>query len=511
MPRLAVLAVLAATALVAAACSGATEVTDGPPDTETPATPHPRPDDTDLTPGTPPAPDPAPAHTDEPGHTPEFVVDPPSWRDCGGGMECATLQVPLDHSDPEGALIELALARRPARDGDRRIGALVVNPGGPGASGVALARTLRLDSEVHAHFDIVGWDPRGVGGSTPLGCNDTLLDFYRLDPSPASAAEQAALEAAAAGAAAACDDAAGELLAHLTTEDTIADLELIRRALGEDRLNYLGYSYGSRIGLGYADRYGPRVRTMVLDGVLDPTQELEEWLTDQALAVEGVLDQVLATCHPGCGFDPETVFDRVQALAERGELTAGGEPVGPAALATGAIMASYSPSLWPELVAALGRAEQGDGSLLRDLAELYLGLAGFDAYTAVVCIDDPRPADAAAFAVFARRLADAAPRVGARVANELLPCAFWPVPASGPTDPVSASEAPTIVLVAVTGDAATPYPGALRVAERLDDARLVTFDGQGHTVYGSDRCVDDLVNAYLIELVVPPEGAVCHR
>ena len=276
--------------LIAAACAstsggGDTDERAGP-GTGEPATEATVAPDT-TTAGTGQAPNEPGQPTVSPRPTP--VLEPLQWSACGTGIECAELRVPLDHADPTGTTIGLALARRPARDPDQRIGALLVNPGGPGASGVNLAISLNsLDGAILDRFDIVGWDPRGVRRSEALGCNDDLLDFYRLDPSPDSPDEADELNRAAAAAASACELAAGDRLAHLTTDDTVADLDLIRRALGEDQISYLGYSYGTLIGLRYAEAHGSRVRAMVLDGVFDPTQPLTEWLTDQALAAEDV-------------------------------------------------------------------------------------------------------------------------------------------------------------------------------------------------------------------------------
>lgn len=430
-----------------------------------------------------------------------------SWSDCDG-LECATLTVPLDHGDPTAGTTEVAVARRRAPAADR-LGVLLVNPGGPGGSGTAYARALVTRApELAERFDLVGWDPRGVSGVDELACDAQLRTFYLLDNEPDDAAEADALVDAAADATAACAADGDDQLPHLGTDAVVEDLELLRQALGEDQISYFGASYGTSIGLVYLERHPDRVRAVVLDGVLDPTLDLEAWLTSQAVATEAALERSL-------GADIG-VFDDVMARAEAGELSAG-RAVGPSDVARAAIASSYRVDGAAQLRPAMISARDGDAAALAALSDQYLSGSAFDVYTAVSCVDNVGPGSVEAYAAMADRLSEVAPRLGAAIANELLPCATWPVPPNPPLDAASAgssvadggSGGPTVLVLGNTGDAATPYADAVAVTERLDDAVLVTWNGSGHTSYGEVACVNDAVHAYLFELTTPPPDTVC--
>ncbi|MEA2273225.1 MAG: hypothetical protein QOI98_1933, partial [Solirubrobacteraceae bacterium] len=212
--------------------------------------------------------------------SPGFTPEPIAWTSCGGRLQCATLTVPLDYADPTGPKIELSLNKLPARKPDQRIGALLVNPGGPGASGVEfVAGGVDVRQAVLERFDIIGFDPRGVGASTPLPCGDTTVPTFRhVDSTPDTPEEQAALDAAAKAVATDCGANAGDLLAHVGTDDVVRDMDTIRLALGESQINYLGISYGSLLGLRYAQLFPQSARAIAVDGVIDPTQDLRSWL-----------------------------------------------------------------------------------------------------------------------------------------------------------------------------------------------------------------------------------------
>jgi pimeloyl-ACP methyl ester carboxylesterase len=467
----------------------------------------------------------APPRTDAPGTTaarapsgttvPDeaFAVAPIDWEPCGSRRECGTLEVPVDHDDPDGATVELAVIRRPATGSDR-IGSLVMNPGGPGGSGVDYVSASPLDPTLNEYFDIVGWDPRGVGASEPISCNRSVDAMRRLDWDPDDDGEQADLDAAAEAIADDCADEYGDRLAEVATDDTVSDLDLLRQALGDDQLTYLGFSYGTSIGLQYAERHPDRVRALVLDGVVDPNQDLEELLTGQAVAFEQTLDEAFAACVDAgtCAEDPAETYERVRAAVEAQPLpVAGGEPLGPTDLAYAALSSAYAEERAQSFVAALQAADRGDARALRQLADAYFASTDYSEYAAVVCTDNPHPESAEDYRAMTERMAEAAPRFGAAVASEMLPCAFWGSPVTGEPGPIRAEGAAPILVVGNTGDAATPYESAVQVADDLDSSVLLTYEGSGHTSFNSSECVAEAVRFYVVDLVLPEVGTTCTR
>jgi pimeloyl-ACP methyl ester carboxylesterase len=428
-------------------------------------------------------------------------AQPLAWEPCSRGLQCATLAVPVDHDRPDGPTLDLRLARRPAVDGADRIGSVVVNPGGPGASGIEFVGAGGPGTGVLDRFDVVTWDPRGVGESHGLRCDGAAPPYRGLDWGPDDTGETAALDAGAEAVADACRAAAGDALDHLGTDDTARDLDAIRAALGEERLTYLGLSYGTAIGLRYAARFPDRVRAMILDGVVDPREDLGTWLAGQTAALEKQFAAGPAAV--------QARYDRVAAAVERAPLPSAGGPVGPTELGVAAIAATYSPGGDQQLAAALAAAEQGRGDGLRALADGYWSGGEYGAYVAVSCTDGAHREGGGDFdEEVVRRLTALSPRFGATVANELRPCAFWPdVPRTLP--PLDAAGAPPILVLGTTGDVATPYETAQRIAGTLDSGVLLTAEGTGHTSFGRNRCVEDHLQAYLESLTVPPTGARC--
>jgi pimeloyl-ACP methyl ester carboxylesterase len=436
------------------------------------------------------------------------------WEPCGARRECATYAAPVDHDDPDGPTVDLSVIRRPATGTDR-IGSLFMNPGGPGGSGVDYVRASPLDPTLNEYFDIVSWDPRGVGASEPIACNGDVDAMRRAAWTPDDEAEQDELDDAAAAIAEACADQYGERLEQVATDATVRDLDLLRRAVGDEQLTFLGFSYGTAIGAAYAERYPERVRAMVLDGVVDPTQDLEQLLTGQAVAFEASIDKAFAACEatPTCPVpDPAATYERVQAALEDDPLAVtGSDPVGPTALAYAALSSAYDGSRARVFITALAAAAAGDGAPLRQLADLYWTSTTYSEYAAVVCTDNPHPEGAEEFREMADRMAAAAPRFGAAVANEMAPCAFWAAPVTGRPGPITAPGAAPILVVGNTGDSATPFAAAERVADDLESGVLLTYRGTGHTSFNSDACVKDAVRFYLVDLVVPDPGSECPR
>ena len=431
-----------------------------------------------------------------------------------GSAECGMVTVPVDHAQPDGPTIDLSVVRVPAANPDERIGVLLTNPGGPGANGVDFALARPFPQEVLDRFDLIGWDPRGVGDSEPLECGDEVDPFLDLDPQPDDAGEQRALDRAARAVADECEAEDGELLPHIGTADVVQDMDAIREALGEDQISYAGFSYGTALGLGYVEQFPERTRAMVLDGVVDPTQGLTDFLLTQGEAIEAQVDSVLAACDddPSCPLDDAAAtYDRVATAIDDQPLPGGDGEVGPAELQTAVVYVTYefSPGDDAALWQALADADAGDGQGLNDLAQQYYDLGAYTPYAAVECVDSPVPQGGAAYQEFADQLIAVAPRTGASVANELLPCAFWPAPPSGDPHEVTAPGSPPVLVVGNTGDAATPYQQAVDVADNLEQGRLLTLDAEGHVGSGRSQCVDDAVAQYLITLELPADGTVC--
>ena len=426
------------------------------------------------------------------------------FEPCGEGTECATLAVPVDWDDPTGRTLDLAVARVPARDQDRRIGVLATNPGGPGGSGLefVVGGGVFAGTELAEVFDIVSWDPRGVGRSAPLTCDEGVSEgLLRLDSDPDDAAEQAALDDAAAAYAASCGAEHGELLDNVGTDDAAFDLEAIRRSLGLP-FTYVGFSYGTFIGLRYAELFPAGATGIVIDGVVDPEHTLTDLLRGQAEAFEVVLTDALGNAAD--------TYDEIAAAVERQPIpTDDGRGLTPADLTTGTFYAGYDPSLWDDLRSGLEDATDGDGSTLLAMADAYRQLSSYAPYQAVSCVDFEHPVGAEAWAEFAAELEAISPRFGASIANEMLPCAFWPAEPDPVNGPVRAEGAPPILVIGGTGDPATPLAQAERVAAGLADASLLVYEGEGHTAFGRSSCIDDVVERYLIRGEVPEDGTRC--
>jgi pimeloyl-ACP methyl ester carboxylesterase len=482
--RRAAIAVARAAALVLAACSGGSLHSVG----ATPASPS------------------APASSSS--------VPRVEWQQCGNGTRCAKLDVPLDYNNPTGRTITLALELHPARKPDERIGSLLVNPGGPGGSGLTFAADIPLPASVLDRFDIVGFDPRGVGESTAVNCDQSVPAFRHVDSTPDDAAEQAQLDDAAKKVADDCGAQAGDLLPFMGTDSVARDLDSIRQALGQTQINYYGASYGTLLGERYLALFPKNARAVVLDGVVDPTEDFSAFLRGQAVALDAAVNELLDGCNSGSQCPAGGARAAYEKLAQQVETTPvptrEGKSLGPGELPVAALIPGYAPSEAALFYRGLSEALAGDGSTLYSLFDSYERSGSYGSYAAVECTDSPHPQGADAYEAFAKSVIAVSPIVGGSVANELLPCAFWSAPVHDVTGPVVAADGPPVLVVGNKGDPVTPYPQAVSVAATLAHGRLVTLDASGHTALGRHSdCIDQAEANYFVDLKLPAVGTVC--
>jgi pimeloyl-ACP methyl ester carboxylesterase len=450
-----------------------------------------------------------------------------SWSRCGS-LECATLAVPVEYDGSASGSVALAVARRPASDPSHRIGSLVINPGGPGVPAIDYLRAVAssFPRELRDRFDLVAFDPRGVGRSDQIVCTDSLDPLFDESFSPRNDAQRAALLDAARAVADACATRSGGMLAHVSTQNTARDLDRVRAALGERRLSFLGSSYGTYLGAIYVTMFPEHVRALVLDGAVDPGQSASGAVVSQAKGFESDLDDFLTDCdrRSTCAFGSEggaaVAYDALRARSARSPLATrglGGRTLNETRFDAGVLEMLYlgRPG-WPSLEAALAAADHGDASALLEQADQFVGRRSngatdhaLDAFWAIGCLDGPSPGSLGAAGL--ERLASlSAPRLGAFVANNSVICSVWPVPPVAPPPPLSAARAPTALVVGGTRDPATPLVGARRMRRTLANARLLVVDADRHTSFDSGNdCVDAAVVDYLVESALPARGARC--
>lgn len=454
-----------------------------------------------------------------------------NWSDCGGGFQCASVKAPLDYDKPNGAVISLAVVRKPATDQANRIGSLLLNPGGPGGSGIEYARSSGVVSAaVAARFDLIGFDPRGVGQSAAVHClSDSQMDtFLNVPPDPVGGAELAQEADQAKFFAGQCAKRSATLLPHVGTVDAARDMDVLRGVLGDSKLYYLGKSYGTYLGAIYADEFPQRVGRLVLDGAIDPSLTSDQLNLTQATAFDAALRHFVQDCatQSGCPLGTDvnagltklkTWVDGLDANPIPGDST---RRLGEALAMTGIAVAMYDQSWWPDLRAALTKGFAGDGSALLAMADIYNNRVGghyqsneTEANFAVNCVDHPDEATSAAQVQQALpTYQKAAPFFGEMVDWSTLPCAYWPVTAGTTPHKVQAAGAAPILVVGTTRDPATPYAWAQSLATQLDGGHLLTMNGDGHTAYlRGSTCINNAVDAYLLRGVIPSAGTVCQQ
>jgi pimeloyl-ACP methyl ester carboxylesterase len=447
------------------------------------------------------------------------------------GAECGLLSVPVDYAKPDGDVAQLAMIRFKATG--QKIGSLVINPGGPGESGVEAAASMAatLPSSVRERFDLVGFDPRGVANSMPAAWCNSDADNDRLRADPTVEYTQAGvdhIEKENKEFVQRCADKMGpEFLANLGTANVAKDLDAIRASLGDDKLTYLGYSYGTRIGALYAEAYPDKVRAMILDGAVDPNADQIEEEIRQAAAFQKAFDNFAADCatSPDCplGTDPTKAVDvyksLVDPLVKHPAKTKDPRGLSYSDAIVGTILPLYSPSLWRHLTQALSELKDGTGDTMLALADLYMGRDAnghynnsTDVRVAVNCMDKPHITDRAKVVEEDRRTRQVAPFMSYGEFTGLAPldtCAYWPVPATGDQHEIKVNGLPPILVVSTTNDPATPYQAGVDLAQQLGGT-LLTFDGTQHTVvFQGNSCVDDIAARYLVDVTVPPPNTRC--
>lgn len=470
----------------------------------------------------------AAAVSPEPGWRlcPEIAADLLGKAPSGYTFECKIVKVPQNwHKPDDGQTFDIEVMRARATDQRDRIGALMVNPGGPGASGVDLAAylTLGLPAEITRRFDIVGFDPRGVGRSTPVDCyTDADLDAtFASEPDPVTQEEFDEALALTKKMADGCKAKYGDRLGLFGTEQAARDMEAIRLSLGEGKMNYLGYSYGTLLGAVYAQLFPQNIRAMVLDGAVDPLQSSIQSSESQAMGFERAFDNFAAWCAKNkqqCPIDGDARAV-VEKLMQEADTSPVGNPDGRKAAAGwifwGVVSSLYTQARWPDLGQALADLQDGKSEAIFALADSYADRDAngqytnlFDANAAVNCADDGKPASVEDIRRLQSEWRQKYPLFGAPLAVGMLTCSVWPAQRD-PYPTGKAEGAPPILVVGTKGDPATPYEQTQKLADMLGVGVVLTWDGEGHTAYPETRCINKHVNEFLINLVVPPPGTVC--
>src|SRR3954452_9457587 len=480
------------------------------------------------------------------GSAADAPVPPIDWTDCNTqirpliagqpgadrnlSFQCGKTQVPIDYGEPQGATLPLFLVRATMAGQTDRIGSLVVNPGGPGGSGAdfAISSAFTLPVEVLQRFDVVGFDPRGVGLSTPVECmpaelKDRAIASEPRPPTPEQLDEQFALADEVAGD---CEDKCGDALGSFDTVDTARDMDRIRESLGDAQLTYLGYSYGTTLGSTYAELFPKKVRALVLDGAVDPDKDPVADAEASAAGFEAGFDAFAQNCVgliAGCPLGDNPRQFVLDLLTQAGTTPIPSAKQGETRTATAGVVmtavqsALYDQDSWPQLAQALASAQKGDAQGVFALADAYWGRLDdgtysnlFDANIAINCADQSTDEDVSKSKVrsLAQDWSQKYPLFGAGSAVSLYTCSAWKADRT-PLPERDAQGAAPILVVGNSGDPVTPLPGAVDMAKDLDSGVLLTWQGQGHTSYPKTPCVTTAVDAYLIDLTVPQDGLTC--
>jgi len=458
-----------------------------------------------------------------------FVVNPIEWNSCEGStsteVECGNIEVPFDYADPDQGSFVLYVKKHNAANPADRIGSMMVNPGGPGFGGSSLADDAEyyFSQDLIDRFDIIAWDPRGTGESTPaVDCVDTFDEYFGLDSPPETPEEKQALIDASQAFNDKCAENSGTILPYISTKASAQDINSLRLALGEEKVSFFGFSYGSELGTTWATMFPETVRAIVVDGAVDPNASSIQEGMNQAKGFEGQLATFLKQCseRTTCEFhnngDAEAAFDQLvlDIDAKPLEVSKDRTPVTQGVLFTAVAQAMYSDYYWPQLSEALSAAQGGDGKGILQLYDDYYqrkddGTYGneLEAFLAISCLDDPGASSVEDVDSHIEDFIAAAPRLGGNFAYGYS-CALWSVKQAAKVN-ITGKGAGPIVVVGTTGDAATPLSSTRKMAQGLEQGILIVVDANQHTGYGANSCVVKAVDDYLINLTVPANETTC--
>ncbi|MCU1425708.1 MAG: alpha/beta hydrolase [Microbacteriaceae bacterium] len=474
-----------------------------------------------------------PAPADVSAELEQFYSQVLTWSDCEDELQCTTATVPLDWNDPARESIELALIRQTTRK-NPALGSVLVNPGGPGGSGydfIADSLDYAVSERLQENYDIVGFDPRGVNESSAISCHDdpAELDAFIYDIPPGETGSDEWLANAMQTNAAfgqQCLEHSGDLLGFVDTVSAARDLDLLRGILGDEKLNYLGFSYGTLLGATFAELYPDRTGKLVLDGALDPTSTSFDVSLTQAEGFESALRAFLDDClgTDDCPFRGtvdaamvkiRALLDRLDASPVRSE---DGRELGSGSMTSAIVLPLYSEENWPYLRQLFASVMKGDATVAFTLADSYNGRNPDGSYLdnslesrlAINCLDYASQADPAVMRAQAAELERLAPVLGKQLTYGDVGCLGWPVAAADPRPVIDASGSAGILVVGTTNDPATPYSWAVNLADQLENGHLLTFEGEGHTAYNkSNDCLTGAVDDFFIDDVVPDADPKC--
>lgn len=519
--NLLVIALILSFGSVAVSCAGGSDVEVVSRDTIV--------DDTDTSVPATDSPDTTDGGSNEPGReysTDDFATPEISWEECGASLECGYVDVPIDYTNIDSPTTSLYVVKHVALEPDSRIGSLLVNPGGPGFGGSYLAEAAEniYSPAILDSFDIIGWDPRGTGQSIPaIDCTDDYDRFFAAgDITPDDPQERAQIVELSEEFTQTCFDNNSEILPYVGTNNVARDMDMLRRALGEEKISYFGFSYGSELGATWATMFPDTVRAAILDGASDPNADDIEGTLQQSKGFEEAIATFLAQCSDddACAFhnegDAETAFDDLMASIDENPIsTSSGRPDLTRGMALTAVaQAMYSDTYWTYLEGALAQAQLGNGADLLSLYDEYFqrqtdGTYGneLEAFLNILCADNPdRMTIEEADALVPQYQANA-PRFSPGTTGDYT-CVFWPE-ALDPRLDITGAGAGAIVVIGTTGDAATPLQSTRNMADTLEDGRLIVVTADQHTGYGINSCVIDAVDSYLIEQNAPSDELDC--
>ena len=451
-----------------------------------------------------------------------------SWAACPESpapFECGQLAVPFDYDNPGTGSFVLSLMRRPAEIPESRIGSLLVNPGGPGFGGTTVAEQAEwyFSTELLEQFDVVGWDPRGTGASTPaVDCTEDYDRYFGIDSPPNDDDAKQKMIDLTQEFVDLCVERNGEMLKYISTEASARDMDSIRNALNEDKISYFGFSYGSELGATWVTLFPDTVRAAVFDGASDPNASGFDQSMAQLKGFEQQLDAFLANCakRVACKIynngKPAALFDQLAIVIDTKPIVVSSDrtPVTQGVFYTAVVQAMYSNTLWPQLETALADAAKGNGAQLLALYDDYFqrqpdGSYGneLEAFLAISCLDDPEGSTVADVDADVARFAAAAKRLGENFGYGYA-CALWPHRVAERVI-VTGKGAGPIVVIGTTGDAATPLASTRKAAKNLEQGVLIIVEADRHTGYGLNSCVVQNVDAYLISLKAPKNETYC--